>query len=45
MGYPEADKTRFTMNEYLYIDNNNIYDATVDYHIDSINTLFPLDFM
>ena len=46
MGYPEADKTQFTMNEYFYIDNNNnIDDATVDYHIDSINTLFPIDLM
>ena len=46
MGHPEADKTQFTMNEYFYIDNNNnINDATVDYHIDSINTLFLIDLM
>ena len=49
MGYPEADNPQFTMEEYLYIDNNNNIDdqddATVDYHIDSINTLFPIDLM
>ena len=51
MGYPEANKPQFTMDEYLYIDNNNNnniddqYDATVYYHIDSINTLFPIDLM
>ena len=46
MGYPEADNTQFIMKEYLYINNNNNNDdATVDYHIDSINTLFPIDLM
>ena len=50
MGYPEANKPQFNMDEYLYIENNNNNiddqdDATVDYHIDSINTLFPIDLM
>ena len=46
MGYPEADNTQFTMKEYFYNNNNNnIDDATVDNHIDSINTLFLIDLM
>ena len=52
MGYPEANNPQFTMEEDLYIDNNNNNnkiddqdDATNDYHIDSINTLFPIDLL
>ena len=50
MGYPEANNPQFIMGEDLYIDNNNTDDqddaaATVDYHIDSINTLLPTDLL
>ena len=52
MGYPEANNPQFIMEEDFYIDNNNNIDdqddataATVDYHIDSINTLLPIDLL
>ena len=50
MGYSEANNPQFIMGEDLYIDDNTDDDddaaaAAADYHIDSINTLFPIDLL
>ena len=53
MGYSEANNPQFIMGEDLYIDDNTDDDddaaaaaaAAADYHIDSINTLLPLDLL
>ena len=54
MGYPEANNPQFIMEEDLYSDDNTddqddaaaaAAAAAVDYHIDSINTLLPLDLL
>ena len=50
MGFPEANNPQFIFGEDLYIDedtddHDDAAYAAADYHIDSMDTLLPLDLL